>query len=114
MVLPGEEGLPPVALESRWRNDQFPELFNDEALWAYMIRVSEEFGKINWEEVNDPVLKRLLRMGIFDWRDDDTRLHQATQAMRHGTAMGTRILGRVLEVERKVPSQNASRCCETN
>ena len=105
MILPGEENLPPIAIESRWRNDQFPKLDNDDALFAYMIRASEEFGKMRWDELNDPVLRRLLRMGIFDWRNDGTQLHQATQAIRHGTAMLTRILGRVLEVERKVPVQ---------
>ena len=66
---------------------------------------------MRWDELNDPVLRRLLRMGIFDWRNDGTRLHQATQAIRHGTAIGTRILGRVLEVERKVPVQHCFAFC---
>ena len=112
--MPGEEGMPLIALETCWRNDQFPELNNDNALFVYMIRASEEFVKTSWEEVNDPVLRHLMRMGIFDWRNDDNQLHQATQAIRHGTAMGTRILGRVLEVEHKVPSDDVSRVCETH
>jgi hypothetical protein len=108
MTLDGEESLPPIAKEVRWRNDQFMELNNDDALWAYMIRASEEFQMIRWDEVNDPVLRRLMRMGIFDWKTPDTRLHQATQAMRHGTAMSTRILGRVLQGENKVTRVQSS------
>ena len=107
VTLPGEENLLLIMIESWWRNDQFPELENDDALFAYMIRASEEFGKMRWDELNDPVLRCLLWMGIYNWRNDGTRLHQATQAICHGTAIGTRILGRVLEVERKVPIQ----CC---
>ena len=72
-----------------------------------MMRASEEFFLMRWEEVNDPVLRRLMRMGIFDWDGEDNRLHQATQAIRHGTAMSTWILGRVLQVESKV---GGSRC----
>ena len=55
-----------------------------------------------WEDVSDPVLKCLLKMGIYNWKNEDTRLHQATQAIRHGTAISTRILGRVLQQEHKV------------
>ena len=57
---------------------------------------------MRWEDVNDPVLKRLLKMGIYNWKNKDTRLHQATQAIRHSTAVSTRILGRVLQQEHKV------------
>ena len=52
----------------------------------------------------DAVISHLLRMGIFDWSGDDTRLHQATQAMRHSSALGCRLLGRILVEERKVRS----------
>ena len=107
-ILAGEETTPPLGREARWRNDQFPELFNDDALWAYMMRASEEFFLMRWDDVNDLVLRRLMRMGIFDWDGEDTRLHQATQAIRHGTAMSTRIVGRVLQVESKV---GGNRCC---
>ena len=68
---------------------------------------------MRWEEVNDPVLKRLLRMGIYDWKNEDTRLHQATQAIRHGTATSTRILGRLLQQEHKVRVDEVTRCCMT-
>ena len=50
----------------------------------------------------DAVISRLLRMGIFDWEEPNTRLHQATQAMHHSSALGCRLLGRILMEERKV------------
>jgi hypothetical protein len=71
-------------------------------LWAYGIRASEEFRLRDWEKVKDPVLKRLFTMGIFDWIDKDDRLNQATQAVRLSTAMSSRMLDRMMELEDKV------------
>ena len=71
-------------------------------------------------DLRDPVLWRLLtvwnstemafgtftdkvqQMGIFDWKGHDVRLHQVTLAMWHSTAIATRLVPRILELEAKV------------
>ena len=71
-------------------------------------------------DLRDPVLWRLLtvwnstetacgalltssnQMGIFDWKGHDVRLHQVTPAMWHSTAIATRLVPRILELETKV------------
>ena len=82
--------------------DAFPQLHNDDALWAYMIQDSEQFRTLNDEVLQDPVIIRLLHMGIFDWEEPNGTLHQATRAIWHSTALGSRLLGRILLEERKV------------
>ena len=42
------------------------------------------------------------QMGIFDWKGHDVRLHQVTPAMWHSTAIATRLVPRILELESKV------------
>jgi len=99
--LAGEERLGELGREARWRRDEFRELHNDDALWAYAIRAHFEWEAVRRSET-DPVLLRLLHMGIHDWTGSDDRLHQATQAMRHSTAMATRLLSRIRTLEEKV------------
>ena len=41
-------------------------------------------------------------MGIFDWKGHDVQLHQVTLAMWHSTAITTRLVPRILELESKV------------
>ena len=62
------------------------------------MRMNDETGP------QDVVISRLLRMGIFDWEEPNTCLHQAIQAMRHSSALGCCLLGRILDEERKVRS----------
>ena len=40
--------------ERRWHRDVFSELYNDDALWAYSIRVSEEIRVADHTKVRDP------------------------------------------------------------
>jgi hypothetical protein len=98
VVRAGQQGF----IEGEWRRDTFPELHNDDALWAYMVRASEEYRLLDRGRLRDDVLRRLLRMGIYDWTGEDNRLNQTTPAMRHATAMVTRLVNRLLEVEEKV------------
>jgi len=76
-------------------------LHSDDALWAYMIRDSEQLERNNDERVQDPVILRLLRMGIYDW-SAGKEMHQATRAIRFSTAISSRILGMVMETQHKV------------
>ena len=51
------------------------------SLWAYALRVSEEFRMLDRHRLNDETLYRLLDMGIFDWEKPDVLMNQAQQAV---------------------------------
>ena len=107
----GEENWDQVQRENRRQTDAFTDLHNDDALWAYMIRDSEQLERNDDTRVQDQVFLRLLRMGIYDWKDGNNKeLHQATRAIRFSTALSSRILGMVLDVQRKVRGINKPRC----
>ena len=78
--------------QNRWRQDAMPELHNDDALWAYAMRASEEYRLLDRQQLNDETLYRLLDMGIHDWKKLDTLLHQAQQAIRWSAATSTRFV----------------------
>jgi hypothetical protein len=105
-------GLPyEIRQEPSWRFDNLPDAHSDDRLWGYMIRAAEEF---RLGQPEDPVLYDLMRMGIFDWRgdNDNPRLNQATQAIRHSTALASRILPQILNVEKKVRPPDLSFLCK--
>ena len=62
-----------------------------------MIRCLEEFRLQDWERIHDPTFRRLLMMGMFDWDKTDAKLNHTKPAMRFATAMGSRLLSRILE-----------------
>ena len=89
--------------ERHWHLDVFSELYNDDALWAYSIRVSEEIRVADHTKVKDPVLCRLMTMGAWDWdKKEGAELHQATRAMQFSTALVSRLVPRILGLEAKV------------
>ena len=45
-----------------------PSLYNNDTIHTFRIRMSEELCVLDLAKVNDPVLKRLLDMGCFDWK----------------------------------------------
>ena len=67
-----------------------------------MIRRAEWLRVVDQTKINDPLLLSLLRMGVLDWKAPNNRLHQATQAIRHGTAIALRFLPRILKLESRV------------
>ena len=82
--------------ERCWHRDVFSELYNDDALWAYSICVSEEIRVADHTKVKGPVLRHLMAMGAWDWdKKEDTELNQATRAMRFSTALVSRLLPRI-------------------
>ena len=91
-----------MAAHHRWWNDVFPNLFFDNQLWAHMIRGAKWLCVVNWTKIQDASLLSLLRMGVLDWKAPNNRLHQATQAIRHGTAIALRLLPRILKLESRV------------
>ena len=88
-----------AAEEARWRQDAMPELHNNDALWAYTLRASEEYQMLDRCRLNDETLYRLLAMGIFDWEKPDVLMNQVLQAVRLGTATSTRWVGQGHKLE---------------
>ena len=89
--------------ERCWHHDVFSELYNDDALWAYSIQVSEEIWVADHTRVKDPVLRHLMVMGAWDWdKKEGTELHQAMRAMQFSTALASHLVPRILGLEAKV------------
>ena len=88
-----------MAAHHHWWNDVFPNLYFDNWLWAHMIRGAEWLWVVDQMKINNASLLLLLRMGVLDWKAPNNRLHQATQAIRHGTAVVLRLLPRIMKLE---------------
>ena len=67
-----------------------PELHNNNALWAFLMRVSKELRMMDRSRLNDETLWHLLDMGVFDWEGTNKPMNQAQQATQLGTAISTR------------------------
>ena len=57
-----------------------------------MIHGAEWLRVVNQTKINDPLLLSLLCMGVLNWKAPNNHLHQATQAIRHGTTIALRFL----------------------
>ena len=91
-----------TAAHHHWWNDVFPNLYFDDRLWAHMIQGAEWLREVDWTKINDTPLLSLLRMGVLDWKAPNNHLHQATQAIRHGTTVALRLLPRIIRLESRV------------
>ena len=91
-----------MAAHHRWWNDVFPNLYFDDRLWAHMIHRAEWLRVVDRTKINDALLLSLLRMGVLDWKAPNNRLHQAMQAIRHGTAIALCFLPRIMKLESQV------------
>ena len=67
-----------------------------------MICGAEWLRMVDQKKINDPFLLLLLRMGVLDWKAPNDHLHQATQAIRHGTAIALHFLPRIMKLESRV------------
>ena len=94
-----KEGEDETAAHHRWWNDVFPNLFFNDQLWAHMIHGAEWLRMVDQKKINDPLLLLLLHIGVLDWKAPNNRLHQATQAIRHGTTIVLRLLPRIMKLE---------------
>ena len=103
-----------MAAHHRWWNNIFLNLFFDDWLWAHMIRGAKWLCVVNCLKINDPSLLSLLRMGVLDWKAPNNHLYQATQAIRHGTAIVLRFLPRIMKLESRVRRVTGRRCCPSN
>ena len=57
---------------------------------------------MNVEQLRDPVLHTLMMMGIYDWDRTDARLHQAIQAICYTSAVASRLIPQIIDLETKV------------
>ena len=79
-----------AAEEANWRQDAMLELHNDDTLWAFTLRASEELHMLDCQCLNDDMLFCLLQMGIFNWTRPNTLLNQAQQVFHLNSATMTR------------------------
>ena len=67
-----------------------------------MIQGAEWLRVVDQMKINNLSLLSLLRMGVLDWKAPNNRLHQVTQAIRHGTTIALRFLPRIMKLESQV------------
>ena len=103
-ILVGEENADQSMRDQRWYQDGMAKVHNHDALWAFMIRLSDQMREDDFKQgmMKDPVLWRLLKMGVWDWRGEDVLLNQTVPAVRHATALASRMLPRLFKLEKKV------------
>ena len=99
---PLKEGEDETAAHHHWWNDIFLNLFFDDQLWAHMICRAEWLHVVDRMKINDASLLSLLRMGVLNWKAPNNCLHQATQAIRHGTTIALQFLPRIMKLESQV------------
>ena len=82
-----------------WRHDNLWELSSSDALWGYTLWMHGEFQRLDKKLINNPVVTRCLKMGIYD-RD----LHKAAPVSpyRHAMTLAIHLLERIMEMEQKV------------
>ena len=64
-----------------------------------MICGAEWLHVVDWMKINNLSLLLLLYMGVLDWKAPNNCLHQATQVIRHGTAIVLYFLRRIMKLE---------------
>ena len=78
-------------VELEWHDNPMPSLYNDDAIYAFRIRMSEELCVLDLVKVNDTTLKRLLDMGCFDWKTPNS-----VSRPRNGIAYSAMVTSRLL------------------
>ena len=101
-ILPGEENTNAMAQEYHWKNDAFPELHNNDALWVFMIHCSKENHCQVGGQVKDAVIQHLLVMGTYDWEKLNNQLNQTTPAMQFTTALGSHLVDCIIKIKDRV------------
>jgi len=87
--------------QEAWHNRVMPDLLNDDAIHVYQIRMSKELRLMGLARLKDPVLKRLLDMGCFDWKRPNS-VSGPGNRIAYSAVVASRHLPCLLEVEDKV------------
>ena len=74
-----------------------PSLYNDDAIHAFRIQMSEELRVLDLAKVNDPTLKRLLNMGCFDWKALNS-ISGPGNGIAYSTVVASRLLPQILGI----------------
>src|SRR6266705_6774245 len=101
----GNSGMTPPIREQDWRSKTLSNLRAADELWAYNIRAHDEFRLLEADQygpVNDAVLLRLFKLGLYDWKGLDERSVEETEAMRLLSTMVMRMMQRILLCEKQV------------
>ena len=81
--------------KEQWRNDILTKAHYNNALWGFMIQISEQLHLQTPGEYGDDILFKLICMGVSNWGKKDHRTNASTQAMCHLTAMIDWVLQRI-------------------
>ena len=84
-------------VESEWHDNPMPSLYNDDAIHAFRIWMSEELQVLDLAKVNDPTLKRLLNMGCFDWKAPNS-VSGPGNGIAYSAVVTSRLLPRILGI----------------
>ena len=57
---------------------------------------------MNIEQLRDLVLCTLMMMGMYNWDGTNTRPHQSTQAIHYSSAVASRLIPQIMDLETKV------------
>ena len=85
--------------EGHWLQDTMPKLHKMDVLWAYCICGAARFHCLNHQQVNNPVLIRLLEMGLVDGHPPDNKSNFSN---RYTAIATSRLLDRLLVLEKQV------------
>ena len=71
-------------------------------LWGYMIQVEHQYQIWQWLDIKDIPFLWSMDMGMYNWEEPDTELHQATWAMRYSATPASQMFLWILQNEEKV------------
>ena len=95
-----------ISLEqwSTWWNDHFKECHTDDHLFGNAIRTSDFLKQLRRHEVplHDGVLYQLLEIRCYNWKDPNKLSGLVVGVYHHASAVGGRLLHRVIQIEKKV------------
>ena len=77
-----------------------PSLHNNDAIHVFQIWTSEELQVLDLAKLDDPVLKRLLNMGCFDWKAPNS-ISSPGNGIAYSTVVMSRLLPQVLGCPRQ-------------
>ena len=84
-------------VELEWHDNPMPSLYNNDAIHAFWIQMSEELRVLDLAKVNNLVLKRLLDMGYFNWKTPNS-VSGPGNGIAYSTVVTSRLLPRILGI----------------
>ena len=84
-------------VESEWHDNPMPSLYNDDAIHAFWIWMSEELRVLDLVKVNDPTLKRLLDIRCFNWKTPNS-VSGPGNGIAYSAVVASRLLPRILGI----------------